>query len=224
MMLRALIVLLLCMNLGVAVWWAAHREPVVPAVPTTEPGIPSLTLLSETERPPAVVAAAELSVAPEVPGPASTCMSLGPFSTPADLRKAMNTLMPQVESIQFREVAAVSLRGYRVFLPAAGSRALALQTARALSAKGISDYYVVTAGDQQDTISLGIFRELENATKRREEVAALGYNPTVETRTEPVQQWWIDLVAAPGFDWQTALPGIALEAVSTPCSPTPPSP
>ena len=224
MLLRAMIVLLLCMNLGVAVWWAAHRENPVPVLPVTEAGVPSLTLLSETERLPVPVDAAELSVAPDAPGPASVCLGLGPFSTPADLRKAMNTLMPRVESIQYREVAAVSLRGYRVFLPAAGSRAQALETARALSAKGISDYYVVTAGEQQDTISLGIFRELENATKRREEVAALGYNPTVETRTEPVQQWWIDLVAAPGFDWQTALPGIALEAVSTPCSPTPPSP
>jgi hypothetical protein len=224
MMLRALIVLLLCMNLGVAVWWAAHREPTRPELPATDAGIPSLTLLSETERPAAAVDAAELSVAPEAPGPASTCLSLGPFSTPADLRKAMNTLMPQVESIQFREVAAVSLRGYRVFLPAAGSRAQALETARALSAKGISDYYVVTAGEQQDTISLGIFRELENATKRREEVAALGYNPTTEARTEPVQQWWIDLVAPPDFDWQAALPGTGLKSVSTPCSPAPPSP
>ena len=224
MLLRALIVLLLCMNLGVAVWWAAHREPALTVLPATEAGIPSLTLLSETERLPPPVDAAELSAAPEAPGPASACLSLGPFSTPADLRKAMNTLMPQVENIQFREVAAVSLRGYRVFLPAAGSRAQALETARALSAKGISDYYVVTAGDQQDTISLGIFRELENATKRREEVAALGYNPTIETRTEPVQQWWIDLVAPPGFDWQAALPGIALKAESTACAGASPSP
>ena len=217
MLLRALIVLLLCMNLGVAVWWAAHREPALPVLPATEAGIPSLTLLSETERLPPPADAAELSAAPEAPGPASACLSLGPFSTPADLRKAMNTLMPQVENIQFREVAAVSLRGYRVFLPAAGSRAQALETARALSAKGISDYYVVTAGDQQDTISLGIFRDLENATKRREEVAALGYNPTIEARTEPVQQWWIDLVAPVGFDWQAALPGVVLKVVLAPC-------
>lgn len=224
MMLRALIVLLLCMNLGVAVWWAAHREVPVPALPATDADVPSLTLLSETERLPAPVDAAELTVAPQAPGPASVCLSLGPFSTPADLRKAMNTLMPRVESIQYREVAAVSLRGYRVFLPAAGSRAQALETARALSAKGISDYYVVTAGDQQDTISLGIFRELENATKRRDEVAALGYNPTVEARTEPVQQWWIDLAAASGFDWQALLPGTDIKAVPTPCSPAPPSP
>lgn len=220
---RALIVLLLCMNLGVAVWWAAHREPPLPVLPANDAGVPSLTLLSEIERP-ARVDAEELTVAPETPGSGSVCLSLGPFSTPADLRKAMNILMPQVDNIQYREIAAVSMHGYRVYLPAAGSRAKALETARALSAKGISDYYVVTAGDQQDTISLGIFRELGNAEARRDQVAALGYSPAVEARTEPVQQWWIDLAAPAGFDWQTALPGTALKAESAPCSPAPPSP
>jgi len=216
MVLRALILLLLCMNLGVAIWWAAHRDAPAPAPATTDPGVSSLTLLSEAERLP-VADAAELSVAPEPLTPESMCLSLGPFSTPADLRRAMNALMPQVERIQYREVAAVALRGYRVFLPAAGSRAQALETARALSARGISDYYVVTAGDDENTVSLGIFRELDNATQRREAVAALGYSPVIEPRTEQVPQWWIDLAAAPDFDWKDTLPDPELQAQAAPC-------
>jgi hypothetical protein len=145
-------------------------------------------------------------------------MSLGPFSTPADLRRAMNVLLPQVERIQYREVAAVALRGYRVYLPAAGSRAQALETARALSASGVTDYYVVTAGDEQNTVSLGIFHGLENATKRHDTVAALGYNPTIEARTEQMPQWWIDLAAKAGFAWQTLLPDADLKAAPVPCS------
>jgi len=223
MLLRALIVLLLCMNLGVAIWWAAHHEPAMPVAPATDPGVASLTLLSETEQQPRAEAE-ELSVDPQAPGPGSVCLSLGPFSTPADLRKAMNALMPQVESIQYREVPGVSLRGYRVYLPAAGSRAEALEAARSLATHGVSDTYVVTAGDQQNTVSLGIFRELENATQRREQVAALGYNPTVEARTEPVQQWWIDLAAPADFVWQSVLPGTALKAVSAPCTEAAPTP
>ena len=217
MLLRALILLLLCMNLGVTVWWAAHREPPTPVIVANDVGVSSLTLLSESERQP-VADAAELSAAPEPLSPESVCLSLGPFSTPADLRRAMNALTPQVERIQFREVAAVALRGYRVFLPAAGSRAQALETARALSSHGVSDYYVVTAGDQQNTVSLGIFRELENATTRHDAVAALGYNPTVEARTEQAPQWWIDLAAPADFAWQAVLPDASLRAVSAPCS------
>lgn len=218
MLLRALIVLLLCMNAGVALWWASHREPVTPVEPATERGVSSLRLLSETERLPTRVSdAAELSTTPEALSTASVCLSLGPFATPSELRRAMNQLMPKVERIQFREVAATALRGYRVFLPAAGSRAQALESARTLSLRGITDYYVVTAGDQQNTVSLGIFRTLENANKRRDTVAALGFTPSLEARTEAMPQWWIDLAAPADFAWQSVLPGAELKAVSAPC-------
>ena len=40
----------------------------------------------------------------------------------ARIRAAMAALTPGVARIQFREVPATELRGYRVFLPAAGSR------------------------------------------------------------------------------------------------------
>ena len=99
----------------------------------------------------------------------------------------------------------------------AGSRAEALQVARALSERGISDYYVITAGPQQDSISLGLFRDLANATQRREAVAALGYSPIMEPRTEPVSQWWIDLAAAPGFDWKSVVAEDGLRAEPAAC-------
>ncbi len=215
-MLRALVLLLLCMNLGVAAWWIWHREPVAIVLPATDKGVSSLTLLSESERPP-VVAATELDTVPEPASANLQCLSLGPFATPADLRRAMNLLMPKVERIQFREVAAVALRGYRVYLPAAGSRAEALEVARALAAHGVNDYYVVTAGDQQNTVSLGIFRDLENAKRRQDEIAAMGYNPTVEARTGQASQWWIDLAASADFQWQTVLPDTDLKAAPAQC-------
>jgi hypothetical protein len=219
MLSRALIVLLLCMNIGVAAWWATHEQAPAKVLPATDPGVASLTLLSEAPRPREVVTdVEELSVAPEQLGVQSVCLSLGPFASAAEMRRAMGILLPRVERIQFREVPALAVRGYRVFLPAAGSRAEALETARTLAAKGISDYYVVTAGDQQNTISLGLFRDQANADKRKLEVAALGYNPIVEARTEAAPQWWIDLAAAAGFDWQALLPGSELQAKATPCS------
>ena len=217
MLLRALILLLLCMNIGVSIWWVAHRDVSKPVLPATEKGVSSLALLGESERP-SISDAAELSVAPEELSADSVCLSIGPFSTPADLRRAMNVLLPKTERIQYREVAAVALRGYRVFLPAAGSRAQALETARALSQRGITDYYVVTAGDQQNTVSLGIFRELENASKRHDAVAALGYNPSIEARTEQVPQWWIDLAAKADLDWRALVPDADLKAEPVPCT------
>ena len=216
-MLRALIVLLVCMNLGVGAWWAFHREPPPPDLPATERGIAPLELLSEAERRGQLEGVAELNVAPEPLSDFPLCQSLGPFTTPADLRRAMDRLTPLVGRIQFREVPTAALRGYRVYLPAAGSRAQALDTARALSLKGVTDYYVVTAGDQQNTISLGIFRDLANAQARRDELARIGYNAIVEARTEQVAQWWVDIAARAGFDWKTVLPEPTLQAASAPC-------
>ena len=216
MTLRAVLLLLVCMNAGVGLWWALHRDPVHQPLPALERGVSGLTLLRETERS-TLPAAAELEAAPEPLADMPLCLSIGPFETPADLRASMGRLMPQVGRIQFRELPATALRGYRVFLPAAASRADALASARALAARGLRDYYVVTAGDQQNTVSLGLFRDLENAKRRQVEVAALGYTATVEARTEQVPQWWIDIAAPAGFDWTRVLPGSTAQARTVPC-------
>ncbi len=216
MIARALIVLLLCMNVGVALWWSAHHEAPAKPLPRAEPGIGQLHLLGELKHRSAVDAV-ELSAEPEVLDSSAVCLSLGPFQTQAALRSAMNLLLPKVERIQFREVAALAIRGYRVYLPASANREQALDTSRALSARGVTDYYVVTAGDQQNTISLGIFGRLDNANKRHDELAALGYQATVEPRTEPVQQWWIDLAAPAEFHWRAIVTDTGIDAEVTTC-------
>ena len=177
-MLRAVLLLLVCMNVGVGLWWTLHRDPVPAPLPPLEKGVAGLTLLREAERSP-LPAAAELDAAPAPLADMPVCLSIGPFETPAELRAAMARLMPEVGRIQFRELPATALRGYRVFLPAAANRAEALASARALAARGLRDYYVVTAGDQQNTVSLGLFRDLENASRRQAEVQAFGYTASV---------------------------------------------
>ncbi len=213
-MFRVVFVLLLCMNLGAAAWWAWHPIARPARLPATEPGVAPLVMLSESETPPPV---RDVEPATGAATAFDQCLSLGPFATPADLRRAINLLTPQVGRIQFREVAAVALHGYRVYLPAAGTRAQALATARALSTRGVTDYYVVTAGDQQDTISLGLFRDLGNARARHDEIAALGYEPTIDARTEQVPEWWVDVAGPASFNWQHVLPGAKLQALPLPC-------
>jgi hypothetical protein len=217
MILRGLAVMLICLNLGVAAWWALHEPPRPMPPPARDDGVGSLVLLGEAEAPPPPDAV-ELAAVP-VPLPdAPLCLSIGPFATPAQLRAAMNALTPRVARIQFRELPATELRGYRVFLPASGSREQALAAARQLAARGVRDYYVVTAGEEENTVSLGLFRELANAEKRRDEVAGQGFQPVLEPRTEQAAQWWIDLAAEPGLDWAAAIGDAAgLEARPAPC-------
>lgn len=157
--------------------------------------------------PPQVALAA--SAAPPQVSPQTVCATLGPFTTAADMRAAMQALTPRVARIQYREEPVRRSRGYWVFLPAAASREAALAAARELAAKGIADYYVVTAGDTQNMISLGLFNDPANARKRVAQLQALGFAARSEQRVDTENAYWIDFAAPAGgaFDWQAVLPG-----------------
>ena len=203
---RLLFVLLLASNLGVAAWLLFGQAPAARLPPATDPGVPELKLLSERPGTPPVAAAQDARSAPAV---SDRCDSIGPFPTQADMRAAMQTLTPHVPRIQYREEQAHQSRGFWVYLPALPSRDAALSTARALSAKGVNDYYVVTAGDNQNMISLGLFHDRGNADRRRAEITALGFDPQVNERMETLPVYWVDFVLPQqaGFDWRTWLPG-----------------
>lgn len=219
MLARALLLSLLLMNLGVATWWWLRPEPATAHAPATDPGVAPLRLLSETEAV-AAIDPPELAGPPEPRGgdPGQHCLRVGPFLTQADLRRAMNALTPAVERIQFSESRVLTNRGFWVFLPAEGTREAALATARELSGKGLRDYYVVTAGDRENTISLGLYRDLANAEARRAEVLALGFGPQLAERREETPHYWIELAAAPDLDWRARLGGNAgVEATRIAC-------
>lgn len=223
---RVLVLLLLVMNIGVAVWWTLRPAPPAPAqAATAEPGVAGLRLLSELDPGASAedsdaVAMTALALGP--PAPSSECLQIGPFLTQIDLRRAMNAIAPAAQRIQFRETREVIRRGYRVFLPSPGSREAALEQARQLSRKGVSDYYVVTAGDEQNTISLGMYREQDNAETRLAQVRALGFEARVEPRNEELPQFWIDAELPLGSDWRARLGGYAgVGGQPIPCAPLP---
>jgi hypothetical protein len=217
---RVLFLLLLAANLGFGAWLLLAPPAAIAQLPPTDAGVPPLVLLNEREG--AVADAAELARAPEPIGASAnlSCTTLGPFPTQSDLRRAMTALTPLTERIQFRESRALRSRGWWVYLPAFGSREEALAAARALSAKGVRDYYVVTAGDQENTISLGLFRDGDNARRRRDEVSALGLDAQLSERSEDTPQYWLDYAVTPAqrFDWRDRVPDrSALQAREVPC-------
>ena len=213
MLSRALIALLLTMNLGVALWlWLRPAPESVVPQSHGDDQTPSLILLSEEEyEPDAAESVAEPDSPPEpTPGlDRLACVEIGPFLTQADLRRAMNAFTPSAERLQFRETRALASRGYWVYLPAQGTRDAALATARELSGKGLRDYYVVAAGERENTISLGLFRELSNAEQRHAQVRAMGFDAQLQPRSDEIPHYWIDLAVEAGFDWRARISGYA---------------
>ena len=205
---RVLFLLLLAANLGFGVWLVLAPPVAVAQLPPADAGVTQLTLLNERDG--ALADAAELARAPEPIGADRDlrCTTLGPFPTQSDLR------------IQFRESRALRSRGWWVYLPAFASRDAALSAARELSSKGVRDYYVVTAGDQENTISLGLFRDGDNAARRRDEVKALGLDVQLNERTEDTPEYWLDYAVSPTqqFDWRDRVPDrLELSARDLPC-------
>jgi hypothetical protein len=205
MFIRLLFLLLVALNLGAGAWLLFGRVPAPTYPPATDPGVPELRLLSETRR----AAPAASAASAHEPRASDTCDTLGPFTTTADMRAAMQTLSPHVARIQYREEQVNHSHGYWVYLPAAASREAALDEARQLAAKGIHDYYVVTAGDSQNTISLGLFNDQSNARNRLVELQKLGFPAKLEQRVDTEPAYWLDYAVPPAsaFGWPAWLPG-----------------
>ncbi|HKR75772.1 MAG TPA: SPOR domain-containing protein [Rhodanobacter sp.] len=225
MFLRLLFVLLVMLNI-VAAAWLLLGQPYAHVPPATDPGVPELHLLSEL---PAQTATAAVAGSVAAPAPATAaadanapaelrCLTLGPFATPHDLQQARNALAPLTQRMRSRQEQIAQSRSWWVYLPAPGSRAQALALTRQLAARGIKDYFVVSGGDQPNTISLGLFKDQDNARKRRADVAAAGFPASLTERTESAPQYWLDLVTdRSGFDWRSRIRTGGVGSHSTSC-------
>ncbi len=212
MLARALLVLLLVLNVGVATWWVTRAPPVSPgSVPAPAPvGATRLQLLGESPRHQAAMAAASaigpgavaasasaLVTTPAMAAAPPQCFSVGPFSDERAAATAQARLLPLAERVAIREQPR-SGRGWRVMLPALPDADQAAATAERIAAAGFSDYFVVREGSEIHSIALGRYGNEIAARRRAEALASAGF----AARAEPLggSVTWLDVRAAHGFD------------------------
>lgn len=230
MFLRLLFVLLIALNIAVGAWLLLGQDDVH-GRSATDAGIPELRLLSERPAPPvstsaaapmapaSVATAPAASIAPPTPAPAPvapprqtsyTCMALGPFATQVDMRNARSALSNQAARMRSRQEQTTQTTGWWVYLPGGGSRDRALELGRRLSAANVGEYFIVSGGDQSNTISLGLFKDPANARRRRDQVVSAGFPAQMSERTESVPEYWLDVVIADNghVDWRSRVHGV----------------
>jgi type IV secretory pathway VirB10-like protein len=212
MTLRASLVLLVVLNLGVALWWALRSDAPPPAAEEASSGLARLQLLSERPelRPaptPVTVAASADTPAPPTPAsqlPAPTaperCFSAGPFADTAALDAARAALAPMASRVRSRELRENGGRGWRVYLPAAADRAAADANAQRLRAAGFTDLVVVGDGAEAHSVALGRFSTEARARAHAGALQAAGFAAKAEALGESRSRYWLDLVAGPTFD------------------------
>lgn len=206
MLARALIVLLIAINIGVAMWWMLRGEPSAPSAYAQPPGVPRLQLLSEAKplaTPPAPVApsATPPSPVPETqPAAPNLCFSLGPFATAEALRDAAARVRPQVVLVRTRTAAAKAPSGYTVLLPPLASRELAQAAAEKIKAAGFDDYLLINEGEDTNGIALGRYGSQESAQRRQAALRAAGFPAELRPIGVPASPAWLDIEARAGLD------------------------
>lgn len=211
---RTFAVFLLALNVAAFTfaWLNPKAAPLAPSA--TDANVTTLVLLSERDaeqmRAASQAAAAVannssaqsdppkpvLANASPVINDAQYCERIGPIleaDAAASLRARLGAISAAAE---IKEVEEMQIRGYWVYLPQSTDRESALSMARQLSAGGIRDYYVVTAGANENTISLGMFQDRINADKRVQQIAALGFNPKRIERGDLEKRYWVEYRAA----------------------------
>ncbi len=226
MILRAAIVLLLMLNLGVAAWWlggAGERAP--PPANVVDAAQPSLRLVDEpvTAKPvvkPAMPAEALMTTtgAPSIaetptraPAPVAAtamCLSFGPFADAAARDAVRPRLQAMSQKMVARDAKARAARGWRVYMPALATREAAQDLVDKIKAAGINDWYIIANGDEANSIALGRYGSEDSARRREAQLAAKGFTARAEPLGDTPPQWWLDARFAPDAS-RAALAAIA---------------
>lgn len=179
---RAALILLLAANLLVLVLFAFSDPPEADPQPREivplDPSLPTLELVTEISN-------------REQANGAEQCYTIGPLSSEMMLENAQDRLRPFANEIRTRETTADMDRGWRVFVPA-NSRSQAVGLTQQLSERGVQDFFIVTSGEFQNTISVGLFEDIENARGRQTSLQALGFDARLQVRRETVSHYWVD--------------------------------
>ena len=107
---------------------------------------------------------------------------------------------------------------YRVYLGPFDDRGQMMRTIASLKEQGLRDVTPAGSGPLDGTVSLGVYRNRENAWRRLRKLRAMGLEPTV---LAPAELWLRGATA--DFrtllaDWSVAFPGVPLS--SEPCPPS----
>lgn len=235
MLARALIVLLVVLNLGVAAWWLTRDDPAPVAAAAPAGDAPPLRLLREVPR----SALAKSAAAPassstavesgavnaEPESGAQRCHAFGPFDNAASVEAAREGLQPRVTRLSVRRTEATQATGgdWRVWLPPLADRAAAQVMVDRIAAAGFSDYYIFADGEEANGIALGLYGSEATARRREAALRAGGFGDVrAEAMNGSPPLTWIDVAAGAGFDAAAARSALGVaEVVSIDCGSVP---
>ncbi len=181
---------------------AATPAPATPAQPeVAKPQVAEATPVAAAAKPvtpPAPAPAPEKPATPPAAAEPPRCVALGPFADRAAASSAQGKAGNVISQVRLREQPAASGSArFRVMLPAAASREEAQATVKRIVAAGLSDYYIISQGEDMNAVALGQYRNREGAERRMAAVQAAGFQPRLIASGD-AGQWWLEGQLAAG--------------------------
>jgi len=175
---------------------ALPAKPDIPKPPTADAA--AVAAAAKPVAPPAPVPSPEKPVTPPVAAEPPRCIALGPFADRAAVTSAQGKAGNVISQVRLREQPAASGSArFRVMLPAAASREEAQATVKRIVAAGLSDYYIISQGEDINAVALGQYRNREGAERRMAAVQAAGFQPRLVASGD-AGQWWLEGQLAAG--------------------------
>ncbi len=123
---------------------------------------------------------------------ASVCFTIGPFDEEARSEAARQRLAELGVEPRQRTTRDEEVYGYQVVLPPLGSREDALAATRELQDQGIEDYFVVSEGELENAVSVGLFERKRFAVRHADYLNDLGFDAELRLRTRERTRYWQD--------------------------------
>lgn len=193
---RVFAALLVLLNLGYLVWggWLGQSEiQAVLVRPPAQQAPGRLVLLEErddSDSVPGTVVFDGLRAEP------TSCLSTGVFLN-LSMAESFAALVRQMDyGAVVRKVEVNGAPDYWVHLPPFASEAAARRKLEELRSKNI-DSYLITSGDLNLGISLGLFSRQPLALALRERLAGLGYPSEIVEVARTYEEFWVDIKGLP---------------------------
>jgi hypothetical protein len=121
------------------------------------------------------------------------CYTLGPLPDEARARAHAETLGGEGYQVDLRSSPAQVQRGYWVLLPPFLSNASANKALGQLKSDGFSDVALLTSGEFENSISVGLFTNRETALGRQKKLLEKNYQTVIRERLVTRTNYWLDI-------------------------------
>ncbi len=203
LLIRTLFMLAVLSNIGMFIYNRQHK-PKQHNFYAVDKGIAKLVLLNELDEENTIWEDTQDQTEQEIFN--QECYSVGAFDSKSEIRPIVEEIKPHVIKLRTRKITSTQEAGYWVFIPKLKTRVAALDISRKLTQFQIKDHYVVTGGENENSVSLGLYRDEQNANARLQELIAKGFNAEKQVRVEQWPEFWLDYAIA--SDAKDKLPNI----------------